>query len=523
LSTHGNILADVTYLEHRALNGNPFIKFLVINHYNPEGTNAPRDVHPLGVFYSDIRQRWSVYNDNQANMELGRAWNVVIPPQDDTLILHTSSPANTSGSRTVIDYQPFNSQPGAILFTQHVYNPGGGSGSFYTRTVVVAYDNVLSRWTIMNADGSLMPLGIHFFVLKASSDEIAFHHVSTGANHVISNGTAIDNPWANANPDALLVVTQDFGTGVTNQANNHAPGVWYSQADKRWVIFNEDSFTMTNGLMFNVLVIPPKSGFLLHTANAGNIIGTYTLLDDPALNGNPYLRIYVTHNFSPPWTTLNVLNDHPLGVSFSSGHWYIFNRESAPMPIGAAFNVYYTWPRGNSFIVTTSNTNTTTARSLTLNHPLLNVQPGAVAQTTLNNNPLGLNANGYSDPVGFKYDGAANLWQIFNNTGANFPDVMSFNVLIPPAGTFVHTAVGGNIIGAETIIDNPLTNNDPQALVFVVARDNSGLNEHNLGVAYSGAHWRVYNEDTSAMALSSAFNIFVINRRFEFLPTIFRQ
>jgi hypothetical protein len=80
---------------------------------------------------------------------------------------------------------------------------------------------------------------------------------------------------------------------------------------------------------------------------------------------------------------------------------------------------------------------------------------------------------------------------------------------------FVQVAAAGNIVGATTIISNPLCNGDPNALLFVTHSYNppgvSG-NFHNnvVGVFYNGSNWTVYNEDDSTMAVGASFNVLVI-------------
>ena len=519
LSTTSNQLGPDTLLENVALNGNPDARFFAINQvgFFP-GLSADANDHPLGVAYDSDFHRWAIINEDNTPMANPVAWNVFIPPQDDTLIDHTSSGANSAGSQTFINDPQFNNQPGAVIFVQ----PNSDS---YTQTVAVAYDNIRQKWSIMNADGTPIPPGITFFVLKASPDESFFTHVTTSANHLYPDGTALDNPLINGNPDAQILVTQNYGTGVTNRAHNHRVGLLYDNTSNRWLIFNEDFSAMPNGVMFNVLVVPPKSGFFVQTATLDNTTCCGTGINNPDLNNNPDALVYVTQNWNPPEAPNQVNNDHPIGVDYYFGAWFIINLDGGTMPIGASFNVYYTLPRGNSFSVSASSINTTTAQSLTINSPWLDQNPGAIAISTYNDDPAGLPGTVYTGPVGLKYNAPYSAWQIFSDTGPNFVITQSYNVLVPPlASSFTHTKSDNPTFADSTVIDNPLTNGDPWALVFVTPLDNGGLNQENIGVWYddSIAKWEIFNESGSAMALNTSYNVFVINRHFLSLPLVMR-
>jgi hypothetical protein len=76
---------------------------------------------------------------------------------------------------------------------------------------------------------------------------------------------------------------------------------------------------------------------------------------------------------------------------------------------------------------------------------------------------------------------------------------------------FVHTANAGNISGANTIIDNPLTNDDPNAILIITLVGN--LNAP-IGVFYDdpGGRWRISRTDGGAMPNGTKFNVLVIKR-----------
>jgi len=522
----GNTIGDSTYLDNLTLNANSAARFLTINLRAPYSDSLPANNHVTGVWYNSGSQQWAIYNEDLLTMTHPLAWNVFVPPADDTLIVHVSSSGNISGSQTFIDSPQLNNVPGAIIFVQHVYNPViSGSPAVvpnsYSRTVTVAYSPARQKWAIMNADGSNFPTGIAFYVLKASPDEVAFQHTSSAANRLAPSGTLLDNPFINGIPDAEILVTQNFGTGVTNKADNQPLDVTYDPASGHWAVENAAGGPLADGLLFNVLVIPPKTGFLVHTVS--ETASSHSVLDHPDLNNNPYARIYVMHSYNPPEAAAPNLNDHPIGVFYSTvdNHWYLYNRDFSPLVHGSTFNVYYTWPRGNSFTASSNAINNDTGHYLLLNNPLLDSHPQALAQISYNHDPNGIGTNvNYTPTTGLTYNATPQAWAVFNPAGPNFDHDTSYNVLVPPANSFVVTATALNSEANHLHIDNPLTNGNRSALVFVSPHDHFGISDKNVGVYWDGAGWAIFNENTSdAMPLNVAFNVFVIQRHSLFLPT----
>lgn len=73
----------------------------------------------------------------------------------------------------------------------------------------------------------------------------------------------------------------------------------------------------------------------IHKAVAGNINGHTTAIDHPLTNNDPTAILFVTPNFAAG----NVFSPHPVGVTYSSGKWLIFNEDIVAMPVNVAFNV----------------------------------------------------------------------------------------------------------------------------------------------------------------------------------------
>jgi hypothetical protein len=122
-------------------------------------------------------------------------------------------------------------------------------------------------------------------------------------------------------------------------------------------------------------------------------------------------------------------------------------------------------------------------------------------------------------PFGVWYDSSRGRWAIFNEDGSTMNQLRSFNVLVvPKAGksVFVVRAKSSNTIGNRTLINSPLTNARPGAVIQVTQDFNPGnsggsFNDHQVGARYFPAlkRWGIFNEDGAAIAAGVAFNVLV--------------
>jgi hypothetical protein len=87
-----------------------------------------------------------------------------------------------------------------------------------------------------------------------------------------------------------------------------------------------------------------------------------------------------------------------------------------------------------------------------------------------------------------------------------------------PTTAFIHTTSQTNLDQNCTFIDNPIANNNPNALLFVThnlnPRGQVGFlyNNHTIGLWYSfdKQKWCIYNQDSAAMTLNLAFNVLIV-------------
>jgi len=153
-----------------------------------------------------------------------------------------------------------------------------------------------------------------------------------------------------------------------------------------------------------------------------------------------------------------------------------------------------------------------------LDHPLLNGNDSAIFFAPQNWNPKNLGGTYNPKDIGVWYNDLVYKWGIFNQDETSMPEEAAFNIHIPveDSTVFFHEATAANTSGNYTLIDNPLTNNNPNATVFVTQNWNppgeAGVyNVHVVGMWYSiiQQKWSVFNQDSAALPEGASFNIFV--------------
>ena len=253
-------------------------------------------------------------------------------------------------------------------------------------------------------------------------------------------------------------------------------------------------------------------GSFIHTANASNSAGDYTIITLPALYCQPTAILRVTPNWNPNGS--GVYNNHPIGVFYIAGstqRWAIFNQDIAAIPNGAAFNVDYGFPIGDAALCV----HTATAASITNNYTKIGCETGSDNPNTIMIATPNWNSPGakvYNNhPIGVFHSG--NTWYVFNEDIAAMPTNVTFN--IARVNGFVQTATAGNISGNVTFINIAAINGHPEAKLQVTQNWNPGAgggvyNKHNIGVYYIGGstqRWAIFNQDHAAMTPNASFNV----------------
>lgn len=109
----------------------------------------------------------------------------------------TSTKRTISGDSLILDNEYLNVQPGARVFAMHY-----GAKGYWDHPVAVTYDAWRARWLIRNEDGAAMPVGASFHVRIDPSAAML-----TTPHNYATNYLVIDDPVANYNPFATIVVT----------------------------------------------------------------------------------------------------------------------------------------------------------------------------------------------------------------------------------------------------------------------------------------------------------------------------
>ncbi|NND95473.1 MAG: T9SS type A sorting domain-containing protein, partial [Flavobacteriales bacterium] len=243
---------------------------------------------------------------------------------DCQTFVHTAADATISGNYSVIDNPYTNGDSEKLLFISHDF---ANNGQTLNSPQGVWYNG--TNWAIFNQDQSdPMPKGNRYNVYAVKADyERAFKHVAA-INNLSGHITTINHPLTNNNPDANLIVTQNWEE-FPGVYNDHPIGVYY--ANGTWRIFNEDFGSMLEGATFNVLVDHPNSFDHIATAPFGGI----TVIDNSELpDQDKDQMLFVTNN----WGTSGPYNNSELGVWFVSNSWLIYNENGTSISTNAKFN-----------------------------------------------------------------------------------------------------------------------------------------------------------------------------------------
>ena len=74
-----NTAGNATYLDDPLTNGRPDAEVSVTQNWNPGGGVGVYNGHPVGVLYDGDAGQWVVYNEDDAPMPEGAAFNVAVP------------------------------------------------------------------------------------------------------------------------------------------------------------------------------------------------------------------------------------------------------------------------------------------------------------------------------------------------------------------------------------------------------------------------------------------------------------
>lgn len=276
---------------------------------------------------------------------------------------------------------------------------------------------------------TLLIIAFSFLTFITAQSQRSFIHYSADPN-LDGNTTQIDNALINANPLEKIQITKNWNPNGTSYAdyNNHETGLWYNGLSQ-WTVYNDDLNSMVGNLAFNIFIPGETADSYVHLSDAATIISNWTVLDHPALNGNPNALLFVTQNLS----AFAVYDESPLGVWYNGSRWSVFNQDLSAMPENIAFNVYVPRESDDAFIHTATSENTYDNYTL-IDHPSTNGNPNAILIVTQNWNPVSSSGVYNNHTIGVWYSEYFEKWSIFNQDISGIPVGSAYNVLVADEG-----------------------------------------------------------------------------------------
>ena len=255
---------------------------------------------------------------------------------------------------------------------------------------------------------------------------------------------------------------------------------------------------------------------------AADTINGYAYINDASCNGNPAVQLQVT----PNWDPNEIYNNFPFGVWYDNidtpvsefNRASIYDEANSGIPIGSTWNCLTPSTHGVSFVQISTSQNIEGAATF-IDNLALNGKPTANVFVTHVWNPD--TAKSYeiedTEALGAYYDSSAAQWTVFNETDDAFAINLAFNIFVPDstANVFQQVADVNNISNNVTFIDNPATNNNPNAVLIVTQLWSkngvqAGLfNPHFLGVYYYNSKWAIFNEDGDNMPEGATYDVLV--------------
>lgn len=243
-----------------------------------------------------------------------------------TVFTHKATASNVDRHITTIDNSATNNQANKLLFVTQVY-----SGPYNNHPFGVWYNN--GKWTIYQENKTNLAKNESYNVLAVNPSDKAFQHKATASN-INSNWTTINHPSCNNNPNAVLLVTQNWKSTY----NAKSIGVWYNSG--KWTIYNQDRSAMPAGVNFNVLVLKKGSNSVsggtasIFTSTASTVNKSYKHLADLPFTGKD-TKIFTTQNFGKN----GPYNNHETAVWNYGSNWTVYNKDKTNLPTNTKFNM----------------------------------------------------------------------------------------------------------------------------------------------------------------------------------------
>jgi hypothetical protein len=164
-----------------------------------------------------------------------------------------------SGDNATVPGGDHNVASGGYSFAAGHYAHATHAGSFVwgDDSVDTAFTDTASNQFLIRASGGVVmqTSSLRFSGAGADTSTPVFTHQTTVAN-VIGNKTYINNPVCNGQPNAILIITENWHAS-NNVGNSKVVGVYYDAGVGEWTIFVDDGTAMPVGVAYNVMVTLP--------------------------------------------------------------------------------------------------------------------------------------------------------------------------------------------------------------------------------------------------------------------------
>jgi len=249
--------------------------------------------------------------------------------QDRTFI-HTTTAANISGHITYLDHPDLNGHPEAKVIIANRWE-----GEYNNHITSIWYTG--SVWSIYNEDSTPMTINLKYNIYIADPANVIVHEATLANQGALDHITLIDDPRLNNNNPGHVAVMTRLYPGY----NNHNYGFYYDTATDKRGIYEESGAAIPLGSQFNILITGTADASTLgHLTTSTNTSGNVTVIDDPALNGNPDACFVFSHYWGVYGASSEVEIDLVMGAWYNGSNWTIFLEEyTLDMPEGIAFDI----------------------------------------------------------------------------------------------------------------------------------------------------------------------------------------
>lgn len=497
--------ANYTTIDNPATNDKPNARLFITHNWNRSGSGVYND-KVSGLWYKSSANKWTIFDQGSNPIIENSAYDIwVVDAADSMVFQHTARSYNTSSNYTIINHPKLDGKPNAaILVTQILIDTAGNT--YNDHEIGVWYTG--SNWSVFNQDGSAMPDGASFNVMILTDQNSLLHKATTG--NITAAVTYIDNPYLNNNPQAIIYVTQNWNPGGGSGTYNTSKiGTFYSTTQNKWTIYNEDQAAMVENSNYNVYIGSP---YFVHKTNSDNISGDLTVFNNPLINTDSSARVFALHNWNPYNSGTSTFNKE-LGVYNNGSVWGIYTEDGSDIPENVYFNVAIAPKTDSAFLHTTTASNISGGNYTTIDNPLLNNNPSA--RILIQHQFQSSRDTSY---LGLWYNSGTAKWTIFHEDHAVMPANKHYNVwLLDNNKSFVHNVDSSNIqlSLSYSVLDNPLTNNDPDANILITPLLNGGSYfDHVIGVWYYDVtgRWYLYTEDGTAFVEDLKYIVHVASK-----------